>query len=197
MEKSCIIYTSLDLRGSNMRETKYFERAKTVWKMEARSIERLASKIDPVGFDQMVTTIKRCVQRNGRIFLSGKGVSGAAARKIAHTLCCVDIPASYVSLGDGINASMGLIKKGDLLILFSKGGSTDEVVKLIAPCREKGVQVVGVTSNPASQLALKADEMLRVTVEREVDEKNILATASTMAMMAAFDAIAVAINEID
>ena len=85
---------------------------------------------------------------------------------------------------------MGLLQKGDLLIIISKGGNTEEVVKMIKPSLSKGVRVIGVTSNPASQLGLKSDIMLKVSVEREVDVKNSLATASTIAMVATFDAIA-------
>ena len=71
----------------------------------------------------------------------------------------------------------------------------EEVVKLIKPSLSKGIKVIGVTSNPASQLGLKSDIMLKVSVEREVDVKNSLATASTIAMIATFDAIAVALQE--
>lgn len=172
-----------------------FERAKIVWQMESRSIEKLASAVDPTSFNSVLQEIKECLRRKCRVYITGKGTSGAAGEKIAHTLCCVDIPASFISIGKGVSAAMGLLQKGDLLIVISKGGNTEEVVKLIKPCSVKGVKVVGVTSNPASQLGLKSDVMLKVSVEREVDEKNSLATASTMAMIATFDALAVCLQE--
>ena len=173
----------------------YFDRAKVVWQMEARSIQKLEKGIDPISFNTVVSEIKECLQRKCRIYITGKGTSGAVGEKIAHTLCCVDIPASFISIGVGVNAAMGLLQKGDILIIISKGGNTEEVVKLIKPCAKKGALVLGVTSNPASQLGLKSDILLKVSVEREVDEKNSLATASTVAMIAAFDAIAVSYQE--
>ncbi len=179
-----------------MSTNNYYERAKVVWQMEARAIEKLSKCIEPIGFNNVINEINECVKRNGRVFITGKGTSGAAGRKISHTLCCVDIPASFISIGEGINAAMGLMKKGDLLIIFSKGGATKEVINLASPSSAKGVRTIGVTSNPASQLALKCDVLLRVSVEREVDQKNVLATSSTIAMISTFDAIAVAISEI-
>ena len=172
-----------------------FDRAKIVWRMESRSIEKLANSLDPSSFDDVVNAIIDCLRRKCRIYITGKGTSGAAGEKIAHTLCCVDIPASFISIGVGVGAAMGLMQKGDILIIISKGGNTEEVVKLIKPCTAKGVKVIGVTSNAASQLGLKSDILLKVSVEREVDEKNSLATASTIAMIAAFDAIAVVLQE--
>ena len=172
-----------------------FDRAKIVWQMESRSIEKLAKAIDPISFNGVIDDIRECLRRKCRIYITGKGTSGAAGQKVAHTFCSVDIPASFISLGVGVSATMGLLQKGDILIIISKGGNTEEAVKLIKPCSAKGVKVIGVTSNPASQLGLKSDLMLKVSVEREVDEKNSLATASTIAMIATFDAIAVALQE--
>lgn len=172
-----------------------FDRAKIVWQMESRSIEKLSKAIDPQSFNGVIDEIKECLRQKCRVYITGKGTSGAAGEKIAHTLCCVDIPASFISIGVGVSATMGLLQKGDLLIIISKGGNTQEVVKLIKPSSSKGVKIIGVTSNPASQLGLKCDLMLKVSVEREVDEKNSLATASTIAMIATFDAIAVALQE--
>lgn len=173
-----------------------FNRAKIVWKMEARSIEKLIDTIDPISFNLVVDEIRQCIKRSGRVFVTGKGTSSAAGEKIAHTLCCVDIPASFVSIGVGISASMGLLQKGDIFIMLSKGGATLGIINLIKPCINKGVRIIGVTSNPASQLALKSDVLLKVSVEREVDEKNSLATASTIAMISTFDAVAVVLQEI-
>jgi len=180
-----------------MENKTYFDRAKIVWQMESRSIQKLSDSVDPVSFNNVITEIKDCLKRRCRVYITGKGTSGATGEKIAHTLCCVDIPASFVSLGIGLSATMGLLQKGDVLIMISKGGNTDEIVKMLKPCASKGVKIIGVTSNPASQLGLKSDLLLKVSVEREVDEKNSLATASTIAMIAAFDAVAVAFQEMD
>ena len=175
-----------------MAQMSAFERATIVWKMEARSLNKLM-KMDEQAFNEVVKAIVDCKKRGGRLLLTGKSTSGAVAKKVAHSLCCVDIPAIYIPLGDGENASMGLVQKGDLVILFSKGGSTKEVLRLISSYQEKGAKIVGVTNNPASPLALRSDILMRVPVEREVDENNNLATASTITMISAFDAVAVAI----
>lgn len=172
-----------------------FNRAAEVWKMEARSVQRLAEVVDSDAFCAVVQKLIECKKKGGRILVTGKGTSGAAARKVAHSLCCVDIPAVFLSLGEGVHANMGLVQPDDILILISKGGSADDVLRYIAPAHDNGAFVIGVTQNPASPLAMKSDLMLRVSVEKEVDARNALATASTIAMIATFDAIAVAILE--
>jgi D-arabinose 5-phosphate isomerase GutQ len=172
-----------------------FSRACEVWNMEARSVQRLAETIDVEAFSLVVRRIIECRQKGGRVFVTGKGTSGAAARKVVQNFCFVDIPAIFLSLGEGVHANMVLVKPGDVLILISKGGSAEEVLRYIGPAHDNGATIIGVTQNPASQLAMRSDIMLRVSVEKEVETHNALATASTLATIATFDAIAVAILE--
>lgn len=163
--------------------------------MEARSIQRLSEVVDPDAFCAVVQKLIECKRKGGKILVTGKGPSGAAARKMAQNLCFGDIPAVFLSLGEGVHANMGLVRPGDVVMLVSKAGNAEEVLRYITPARDNGASIIGVTQNPASPLAMKSDIMLRVSVEREVDARNALATASTLAMVAVFDALSVAIME--
>ena len=78
----------------------------------------------------------------------------------------------------------------------SPGGNTREIVSLLATLKAKHVPIIGVTENPDSVVGRAADFLLRVKVEREPDEFNMLATASTMAVIAVFDAICIALMKV-
>jgi len=54
---------------------------------------------------------------------------------------------------------------------------------------------VAVTEDDGSPLARESDLVLRVKVEREADPFNMLATTSTMAVVAVFDALCIALME--
>jgi D-arabinose 5-phosphate isomerase GutQ len=86
-----------------------------------------------------------------------------------------------------------MLQREDVLILITKGGNTMEVVNLIHACKEKGAYLIGVTENPDSILAKQADLLLKVKVRAEPCPFNMLATASTMAVIAVFDAICIAL----
>ena len=90
---------------------------------------------------------------------------------------------------------MGSVQKGDMAILISKGGETREVVELIPPLKTKDVFTIAVTEDEGSILARECELFLKVKVEREADPFNMLATTSTMAVIAVFDAICVALIE--
>ena len=67
---------------------------------------------------------------------------------------------------------------------------------MITPLQAKRVPIIGVTENPDSAVGRAADHLLRVKVDREPDEFNMLATASTLAVVGVFDAICIALMKV-
>lgn len=94
-----------------------------------------------------------------------------------------------------MHGGLGLVQPEDVVIAISKGGNTREIVSLIPSIRTKGARLIGVTENGNSVLAQGADLWLEVRVEREPDPFNMLATASTLAVLAVFDAVCIAVMQ--
>jgi D-arabinose 5-phosphate isomerase GutQ len=88
------------------------------------------------------------------------------------------------------------VQRGDVVIAISKGGQTREIVNLLPAIQAKRAFLIGVTENADSVLARHSDLLLRVTVEREPDAFNMLATSSTLAVIAVFDAVCIALMEV-
>ncbi len=161
-----------------------------VWNTAAEELARLQHTVDPAAFERCLEVIAGCT---GRVVTAGVGTSGAAAKKVAHSLSCIERPSFFLSPGDAVHGALGAVQPGDVAILFSKGGGTREVVNIIPALKTKQVFLIAVTENPDSVLAKEADLLLRVAIEREADEFNMLATTSTMAVTALFDAVAIAL----
>lgn len=140
--------------------------------------------------EQIVRTIGDC---RGRIITAGVGTSGAAAKKIAHSLSCIERPSFFLSPGDAVHGALGAVQAGDVVIAVSKGGGTREIINIIPAIKTRKALLIGVTEKPDSVLGQESDICLRVKVEREPDEFNMLATASTMAVIAVFDAVCIAL----
>src|SRR5271165_6157415 len=181
------------VKNRTLAASEVWQTAESVWSVEASAVQRLNETIDPRSFTQCVHAIAQC---QGRVLMSGCGTSAAAARKIAHSLCCIERPAAFLAPGDALHGGLGLAQPSDLAVLISKGGNTREMVSLLAPLKAKHVLIIAVTEDPASALGQAADFVLRVKVEREPDQFNMLATASTMAVVAVFDAICVALMKV-
>jgi D-arabinose 5-phosphate isomerase GutQ len=119
----------------------------------------------------------------------------AAARKIAHSLSCVERPALFLSPGDCVHGGLGAVQPDDIVVAISKGGSTREIINILGAVKTKKAFLIGVTENPDSVLAKQSDLLMRVKVDKEPDPFNMLATASTMAVIAVFDAVCIALME--
>jgi KpsF/GutQ family protein len=160
----------------------------SVWEAEAAAVGELKETIEPIAFERCVRTLARC---RGRVLTTGCGTSAAAARKIAHSLCCIERPATFLSPGDALHGGLGLVQPGDVVVVISKGGSTRELAEMLPGIKAKDAFIIAVTEDPKSRIGQAADLVLRVKVEREPDPFNMLATASTMAVVALFDAICI------
>ncbi len=158
--------------------------------VESKSI---AGLIDSISQETVIELIKLIADCKGKVVLAGCGTSAAAAKKIAHSLCCIERPAVYLNPADAVHGALGLLQKDDIFILISKGGNTKEILSMIPACKTKKAALVAVTENPDSVLAKEADILLKIKVDREPCPFNMLATASTMAVIAVFDAICIAL----
>lgn len=160
--------------------------------MEAESIEALTRDLD----QQMILNVAYALQNcKGKVILSGCGTSAMAAKKIAHSMNCIEIPALFLTPSDAVHGGLGVLQKDDILILISKGGNTKELVNMIPACKVKQAKLIGVSENPNSEIARNADLYLRVAVKQEPCRFNMLATASTVAVISTFDAICIALMQ--
>lgn len=160
--------------------------------MEAASILKLKETLDR---GALLSALKAITECRGRIVISGCGTSAMAAKKVVHSLNCIECPALFLTPSDAVHGGLGVLQKEDILILVSKGGNTGELVNLIPACRTKGATLIGVTENPESEIGRAADLLLMVKVDREPCRFNMLATASTLAVIAVFDSICIALMQ--
>lgn len=166
---------------------------KRTLRVEAESIAALAEALDQEAVARVAQAIMDC---RGKVILSACGTSAMAAKKIAHSLNCIERPALFLTPSDAVHGGLGVLQREDLLILISKGGSTRELTCLIPACKTKAATLIGVSENPESVIAREADIYLKIKVNREPCRFNMLATASTLAVIAAFDAICIALMQL-
>ena len=123
------------------------------------------------------------------------GKSGIICQKLAATFSSTGTPAYFMHPAEALHGDLGMIVEGDLLVVASNSGETQEVVRLLELVRRIGAGIVALTGNPGSSLARHADVHLNVAVAREACDLDLVPTASTCATLAMGDALAVACYE--
>lgn len=161
------------------------------FKIEAESILETAKVLDPAEMQKAVEALCKAE----RIASSGCGHSGIACRHFAHLMCCAERPAHFISPAEAVHGGLGYMKKGDVMLLVSRGGKTDELLTILDVCKEKGATIIGVTENLESPLAKQADIVLAMKVTKECDKYNCQGTTSFAVTNAIFDALQAAVIE--
>lgn len=166
--------------------------AERVLRLEAEAILGLVAKLDE-RFVCAVDLLRRCA---GRVIVTGMGKSGLIGRKIAATLASTGTPAHFLHPAEGVHGDLGMVARGDVVVVLSNSGETDEVLAILPPLKRLGVPIVLMTGNPASTLARQCEVVLDVSVPEEACPMNLTPTCSTTAALAAGDALAMALLEL-
>jgi arabinose-5-phosphate isomerase len=145
-------------------------------------------------FARAVDLIIRCGESNGRVVVTGMGKSGIIAQKIAATLSSTGSPALFLHPAEAVHGDLGVLMPGDVIVALSASGETQEILRLLATLKRKGDALVSFCCNLHSTLAQASDVALDCSVEREACGLNLSPTASTTAMLALGDALAVAVS---
>jgi arabinose-5-phosphate isomerase len=156
---------------------------------EVAALERLHDSLDD-SFDVAAETLIRLA---GKVITLGVGKSGHAAQKVAATLRSLGLPALYLNASDSLHGDLGVLEPGDVAILFSKSGSTRELLGLIPHLRANDVTLLAIVGSPASPLGREADVTLDAAVEREGCPLDAAPMASVLAAQALGDALAAAV----
>lgn len=169
--------------------SKHLDAARDVLTLEIRGLEALRESLD-AEFDRMVALL---AATKGKIVATGMGKSGHVARKIAATLSSTGAPSIFVHPGEASHGDLGIIAREDCVLALSKSGETPEMSDLLAYARRFSIPVAAITAGAGSTLAKAADARIILPDATEACGETRAPTTSTTMMMAAGDALAVAL----
>ena len=180
----------------SLHEDDCFQPAALV-RTEAAALLALAARLEGAmagDFARAVELVIRCGESHGRVVVTGMGKSGIIAQKIAATLSSTGSPALFLHPAEAVHGDLGVLMPGDVVIALSASGETEEILRLLATLKRKGDALISFCCDLGSTLAVASDVALDCSVEREACGLNLAPTASTTAMLALGDALAIAVS---
>jgi len=166
-----------------------------VIRIEAEALTALADRLSgPMkpNFERALDLLHGC---EARVVVTGMGKSGIIAQKIAATLSSTGTPSLFMHPAEALHGDLGMVARGDVVIALSSSGETEELLKLLAKIKRVGDALISFTCDLKSTLAQASDVALDCSVAREGCNLGLAPTASTTAMLALGDALAVAVSE--
>ena len=167
------------------------KRAKKVLQIEKDALGRLGSRLDS-RFEKAVEMLGKCL---GRVVVTGMGKPGFIGQKMSATFSSLGIPSLWLHPAEAAHGDLGRVTGQDVVIALSHSGETEEVLHLLPVLKRIGAKLIAITGNPSSKLARQSDVVLDTFVKTEASPWGLVPTASTTAMLALGDALAVALSE--
>ena len=161
---------------------------------EADAVRRAADRVageDAARWSEAVGMLDACT---GHVVVCGMGKSGLVGAKIAATMSSLGLPAHFMHPSEALLGDLGRVRAGDVAVLLSYSGGTEELVNLAAILRTDGIRRVGISCNHGTHLARLSDVHLAIGDVVEACPLNLAPTASTTAMLAMGDALALAVS---
>lgn len=149
---------------------------------------------DGLGAD-FEAAVEMMLDTNGHVVVCGMGKSGLIGRKIAATLASTGTPSLFLHPAEAIHGDLGMVRSGDVVVLISNSGETEEVLRLLPALQRLQARMIALTGVMQSTLSREAALTLDISVDREACPLNLAPTTSAMNTLVVGDALAVALME--
>jgi arabinose-5-phosphate isomerase len=163
--------------------------ARGVIETEAAAVASMVNAIDDA-FERAVRLVLDC---QASVLTCGIGKAGHVARKLAATFASTGTPAHFLSPADAAHGDLGSVRHGDLVLLLSSSGESDEILRVLNIVKKLGHPVIGVSSTATNTLARYSDVSIITGKIEEACPLGLAPSASTTAMMALGDALALTV----
>lgn len=171
--------------------SRFLATGRRVLARESDALNLLAQTLNG-GFCEAINLL---LETKGRVIVSGMGKSGHVARKVAATFASTGTPAHFVHPAEASHGDLGMMTKGDVVLLLSNSGETPELADVIAHTRRFGIPLIGVAGQADSTLLKEADIAIVLPQVEEACDQGIVPTTSTTMTLALGDAMAIALME--
>jgi arabinose-5-phosphate isomerase len=167
----------------------FAEKARAVLDIETEGLRSVRDSIGQ-GFEQAVSLCLECMERRGKIVVTGVGKNMHIARKASATLASTGATSVVLDPVQAMHGDLGILSPGDVLLALSYSGESEEILAILPLVRRNGVGIIALTGSPDSRLARASDAVIPAAVPREACPFNMAPTASTTAALAVCDALA-------
>jgi arabinose-5-phosphate isomerase len=163
--------------------------ARRVLEAEGGSLLAMAGRLGQTFID----AARAICDSDGKVVLTGLGKAGLIGRKISATLASTGTASIFLHPVEALHGDLGRLRRGDVAVLLSHSGTTEEIIRLVDHLKALGATLVALTGDAGSPLARHADVTLCYGPVREACPMGLAPTVSTTCMLALGDALALTV----
>jgi arabinose-5-phosphate isomerase len=161
-------------------------------------LSKLKTSLRTKDFIDACRVVARASRENHIVITTGMGKAGHIAQKASSSLSSLGIPSFYIHPGESSHGDIGVVRPGDVLLVFSTSGKTREVIETVDFTKKLDVgRIIAITSHPDSIIRQKADIIIDMGEINESGYLHIAPTTSIVVMLVIADMIAINAAEIN
>jgi len=164
--------------------------AREVLRIEAEALERVRVRLG----GSIARAADMVYQCTGSVIVTGMGKAGHVGQKLAATLASTGTRAFPLHPAEAVHGDLGRIRGDDVVLALSQSGETDEVLRLVPAIRRIGAGLIAITERAGSSLGQAADLCVALGPIEEACPLGLAPSASTTALMAVGDALALLVS---
>ena len=172
----------------------HLARARAVFDIEMAGLKAVRRHLDGA-FTSAVQIMVETLRQRGKLIVVGIGKSGNIGQKISATLTSTGSTSVFLHSVDALHGDLGIVNDGDVVLVLSYSGESEELLNLLGALKRFSVKIISMTGAVKSSLAKYSDIVLNVKVPKEACPFNLAPTASTTAMLALGDALAMTVSQ--
>lgn len=148
-------------------------------------------------FENLIRDVEKTLKNGHKVIVSGLGKNVPVCEKFAGTMTSLGLDACFMHTNTAVHGDLGMIKKGDLVIVLSKSGNTDESVYLAEILKKRNIALRCITFSGNNRLAEIAglQNNLAVSMKHEGDPWNVVPNNSTTLYLIILQGLAMTLAE--
>jgi arabinose-5-phosphate isomerase len=163
--------------------------ARNCLRLEQAAIEATLAQLDD-SFVTAIHLIESAILDENKLVFTGVGKNVPICMKLAGTFNSTGVPAAFLDPNQALHGDLGLCRKGDVCLLISNSGETEDLIRLLPSLKRLGLRTIAITAVADSSLSGYCDHVLLYHYNQEACPLNLAPTASTTAALAIGDALA-------
>ncbi len=167
------------------------QRGRSIIAHEAEALQRLSRELD----ETFSAAVQLLLQATGSVVVTGMGKAGIVGKKLAASLSSTGTPSHFLHPAEAVHGDLGCIRGGDVVLLLSYSGETEEITRLLPSLTQNAAACVAITSRADSTLGRAAHITLTLGEHQEACQLGLAPSTTTTAMMAVGDALALVVSE--
>lgn len=158
-------------------------------------IDQALKSIDGEVMGELIADCEETLRGGHKIVASGLGKNVPICDKFVGTMLSMGLEAGFLHTNSAVHGDMGMVHEGDLVIILTKSGSTQESVYLAKLLKMRpGVKLWLLTFQKHSELADLLDKKLVIEMTQEGDLWNIVPNNSTTINLIVLQTVAIELS---